>query len=501
MLQRLAFLAEGQPVGNLVTGKASGAGKVAFLFTGQGSQRPRMGADLYEAYPVFAEALDAVCEHLDPHFERPLKDVMFAASGTEDADRLNTTLYTQPALFALETALYRLFEHYGLRPAYLIGHSIGEITAAHVAGVLSLPDACELVAARSRLMQALPGGGAMVSIHQISEEVVRIALEDFEGHIDIAAVNGPSSVVISGDEAPVIEMAARFKAQGHKTKRLKVSHAFHSPHMEPMLQEFEAVAARLTYEAPRIPVISNVTGRLATAEDLRTPRYWVDHVRGTVRFGDGMQALQDLGTTIYLELGPDAVLTPMASACLSGGQTPVPVLRARKPEAQTMLVGSEGQRLRAGRLEVGEEPPLSGGEVEIRRPHAVRAQLGVDVLEAGEVPANRDQVKALLVLHVVLGDRLGVGAVDGERDADIAARLGLTVGEGEGVAVLGDHQPSWCVGFRGRLCRAGLVPVMGGGCGFGCRADGLPDAQRHGEDGRESDKEAGDPGGGAHASW
>ncbi|GAA2552799.1 hypothetical protein GCM10010435_23900 [Winogradskya consettensis] len=393
----LADLEAGRSGPGVVRG-ATGPGKVAFLFTGQGAQHTGMGAELRATYPVFAEAFADVCERFGALPDGPLREVIDAGGPL-----LERTDYAQAALFAYEIALFRLVESWGVVPDAVLGHSIGQLAAAHVAGVLTLDDAVTLVAARGRLMAALPAGGAMLSV-AASEVEVLAALQHRPG-LGIAAVNGPAATVVSGPADQVTELEAEADRLGWRTRRLRVSHAFHSALMDPMLDDFAAVAQRVAYAPARVPIVCDRTGEQLTTVDATT---WVRHVRETVRFQDAVAALPALGVTRYLEIGPAAVLTGLARQIVTAPPgEPEPVLAAAARtgrEEPAALLEAVGRLWTAGvavdwAALVGPCPPAHAADLPTYafqherfwpEPHPVAPVSGTDAAEASFWAAVED---------------------------------------------------------------------------------------------------------------
>ncbi|HEY3140442.1 MAG TPA: beta-ketoacyl synthase N-terminal-like domain-containing protein, partial [Acidimicrobiales bacterium] len=328
----LEALAAGRRTAHSITGGVTRTGRVGFVFSGQGSQRPGMGRGLYDAYPVFADTFDEVCALLD--LDLGVESLRSLVLGT-DGSLLDETIFAQVGLFALEVALARLLESFGLVPDVVVGHSVGELAAAHAAGVLSLEDACRLVAARGRLMQTLAPGGAMVALDASEAEATNL-IAGVEDRVAVAAVNSPASVALSGDQEIAEAIALRWQQDGRRAKRLRVSHAFHSPLVEPILAELREVAASVEHRPPALRWVSTVTGTLVAG---CTPAYWVDQARRAVRFGDAVRAMAAEGIATLIEVGPDGQLAALAGDNLEPDADlhAVPVLRPGRDEPETLL--------------------------------------------------------------------------------------------------------------------------------------------------------------------
>ncbi|GLW14573.1 polyketide synthase [Streptomyces sp. NBRC 13847] len=433
----LTALASGGTADGLRRARAAGQ-RLTLLFTGQGSQLPAMGRGLYETFPVYAQAFDEVSAYF--RLDTPLREAVF-----EREDLLDRTEYTQPALFALQVAQFRLLSSWGVTPDSLIGHSIGELSAACVSGLLPLADAAALVAARGRVLGQLPPGGAMVAVRAAEEEVLAV-LEGRAERVGIAAVNGPRSVVLSGDEEEVLSAARELSERGHRTRRLRVDVAFHSPRVDPALAEFRAAAAEVRFGRPGIPIVSTVR----TAHAMDTPDYWVDQLRGSVRFFDAVREAHGNGATAFLELGPDTVLAPAVDSCLSGLPVrPVALLRRDRDDVRTAVealgllhthgVEADWSTVHAGRPAARVRLPKYA--FQDRRywpePAEVAQPVPVSAADAGEGAPALDPLWSAV------------------ESADLGAALDL-------LNLRGDETPAQVLDALSRLCSGAAAPVIEG---------------------------------------
>lgn len=405
--------------------------RVAFMFTGQGAQSAGMALRLRDREPAFRDALDDVVARFDHEFAAvdvavSLSDVLFAENGSSRSELLSQTLYTQASLFCIETALVELWRSWGVTPGAVIGHSLGEIVGATIAGVLPIDDAVRLVTARGRLMQSLPAGGSMLAVHTDSADVESsVAAAAANGAIiAVAAINGPAHVVVSGTGDDVAAFAADCDARGLRTQELVVSHAFHSPLMAPMIEEFRAVARSLSYQPPTIRMISNVTGE-SIGREAAEPDYWVDHVLAPVRFADGVSTLRSMGIDTFLEIGPHPVLTGMGQACVEPGSGTWAASLHRKKDDHHQILTAVGALHRAG-VDIdwrALEAPHGGRRIELPSSPFQRSPYWVEQRRRPRTSASGD--------HPLLGTKLDSPMRTVSFESEIAV---------DTVPILGDHR-------------------------------------------------------------
>lgn len=466
MRQALHDFALGRPSASAFSGQVHGRQrpKVAFLFTGQGSQYVGMARQLYETQPVFRRTLDHCAERLASRLSQPLLSVLYPADGTRSP--LDQTAFTQPALFAIEVALAELWRSWGVLPDAVIGHSVGEYSAAVVAGALRLEDGLALIAERARLMQALPDGGAMAAVFA-GEERVAAALESAPGDVVIAGLNGPDSTVISGEAQAVRAVLGRLTAEGISSQPLSVSHAFHSPLLEPMLDAFEQAAAAITAQAPRLPLISNLTGQPFADGVAPDAAYWRRHARQPVRFAEGIRALSDIGCDVFLEIGPSPVLIGMGRRCLpdhadlewlpslKGGQADWQVLlsslgrlyvRGVEPDWQGVDYGFAHRKVSVPAYPFERERYwIDGAEASARLAGPAEGRPEPSLPQEGLGPRQGDLRAALRVLEAA-----------GEQEL---AKLGVRLERVDGAAPSAEESPQVSPGSEASLSREALMDL------------------------------------------